>query len=224
MKNILARLTVFSLVLIPFLACSHGRSDLLGEDDTAGGLDLPGNRQWSGSPVVQTEVLKVFDLVSSEAYTAVQATADALERKQNPKISQWRTLGDYNGHAITSGSSAFIQDRYIFDYDLKTTFTAFSIFGRLLLDGDLSMNFRLMPLNGKWTYGDLTIDGKVGFRGDWKGEVQYVSVHIPVDSLGKLIPSVIFNAQVDTLPIEFYPPGLVVLWSGDSRFKFYPYN
>ncbi len=218
--------TGFSLIslLLPVLAaCSHGRSDLLGEDDTAGGLDLPGIAARPNIIVDSTNMVKVFDEVTLEAYTAQWDAAMALARTQDLRLVNLRSQGDYSGYTLISGSAVLTSDSLINEYKMTVFFESFSITGNILLNGEVEITSRLWQVGQEWRFGHSLFNGALDFKGDWKGRIEYVNLLLPVRPSGELVSAESVFSDLDSVPSSFYPRGKLFFKTEKSEFEFTPF-
>jgi len=212
-------LTVFAILL----ACSGGRSDPLASD-AEDRLDPPGIATLPNTPPGAGDLRQAFDQISKEAFGAAWKASNALVMTQDLKLDRMRVMGNYSGYAVASGGAVYMQDSLINDYNLTLSFVSYSSSGLLLLNGALTVHSRMtQQLTGGWRYGHMELDGTVSYKGDWKGQLEYIDFRLPVKPNGEMVSSMSVFQTLDTVPSSFYPKGKVVFTSEKGEFEFTPY-
>jgi len=211
--------TVFAILL----ACGGGRSDPLASD-AEDRLDPPGIASLPNTPPGTGTLRQAFDQISKEAFGAAWEAANALVKTQDLKLDRMRVMGNYSGYAVASGGAVYMQDSLINDYNLTLSFVSYSSSGLLLLNGALAVHSRMTQLQtGGWKFGHMELDGTVSYKGDWKGQLEYIDFRLPVKPNGEVVSSVaVFKGQ-DSVPSSFYPRGKVVFTSENGEFEFTPF-
>lgn len=218
------RLSIMVIAVLTVLSgCGGGRSDPFGTDNPAGGLDLPGIAERPNIAVDATNLVKVFDQITLEAYTAQMDAAAALTKTQDLRLSGLRTLGDYSGYTVVSGSVDLIPDSLVNNYNMTVTFKSYSIAGKTLLDGELTISSRLWQVDGGFSYGHPVFDGELSFKGDWQGQIIYLGLRLPVTPTGELVSAESVFSDDDSVPSSFYPRGTAYLKSDKGTFEFTPF-